>query len=317
MSSTTPITGEQYTIRHGDYEATICEQGAILRVLRWKGTDLLASFDADQPDPCCNGYMLVPYPNRIEKGQYAFEGTTYQFPIDEPDRNTSLHGLGYRAFWKLEKKSDDSVTLVWRNAAEATSYPFKVRARVRYTLGKNGLKLEMSGINDGAVDAPWAFGIHPWLSNGKDLYGNDPILAQNAKCSLRLAAETHVTVDQNLVPNGSESVEGTRFDLRKTTVLGDSVFDDAWTDVDRDDKGDTSATFTRPDGVSVTITGDKTVNAWQVCTGTGFPANAHPSGVAVEPMTAYANAFRTGKNLVVLKPGDTYTTVLSFRASKE
>lgn len=314
MTSQTPLTGEQYAIRHGDYEATICEQGAILRVLRWKGKDLIASFDANKPDPCCNGYMLVPYPNRIEGGRYTFEGKTYQFPIDEPERNTSLHGLGYRAFWKLEKKSDESVTLLWRNAAEATSYPFKVRARVHYELADDGLTLSMTGINDDTVDAPWAFGIHPWLSNGKNLFGNDPILAQNAKCSLQLGARTHVTVDRNLVPNGTEPVDGTRFDLRTPRKLGHLVFDDAWTDVDRDANGGSSATFTRPDGIAVTIHADKTVNAWQVCTGTNFPDLSHPSGVAVEPMTAYANAFRTGQNLVVLKPGESWTTTLRFSA---
>ncbi len=317
MTSTTPLTGEQYTIRHGDYEATVCEQGAILRVLRWQGTDLIAPFDPDKPVPCCNGYMLVPYPNRIEGGRYTFEGRTYQFPIDEPDRDTSLHGTGYRSFWVCESKSDDSVTLVWRNAADAVSYPFKVRARVRYTLTDDGLELSMTGINDGTVDAPWAFGIHPWLSNGKNLYGNDPILEQNAKCSLRLGARTHVTVDGNLVPNGTESVENTRFDLRHTTVLGDLVFDDAWTDVDRDEDGYSSATFTRPDGVSLTLRADRTFNAWQVCTGTGFPAESHPSGVAVEPMTAYANAFRTGKDLVTLRPGQEYTSVIRFSATKD
>ena len=39
-------------------------------------------------------------------------------------------------------------------------------------------------------------------------------------------------------------------------------------------------------------------------------------GVAVEPMTAYADAFRTGKDLVVLEPGDDYTTVVTFHAEQ-
>lgn len=314
MTSTTPLTGEQYTIHHGDYEATICEQGAILRSLRWKGTDLIASFDPDKPVPCCNGYMLIPYPNRIEEGRYTFEGKTYQFPLDEVDRNNSIHGTGYRTFWVCEKKSDDSVTLVWRNAAEAKSYPFKVRARVTFSLSDEGLSLSMTGMNEGSTDAPWAFGIHPWLSNGKNLYGNDPILAQNVRCTLELGAEKHVTVNENLIPTGTETVAGTKFDLHEPTVLGNTVFDDAWTDVDRDADGGSHATLTRPDGVSVTIYGDKTINAWQVCTGTNFPDESHPSGVAVEPMTGYANAFRTGENLVVLKPGDSYTTNLRFEA---
>ena len=47
-----------------------------------------------------------------------------------------------------------------------------------------------------------------------------------------------------------------------------------------------------------------------MCTGTGFPAIKHPAGVAVEPQTAYANAFNTGKDLIVIKPGETSSTAL-------
>ena len=54
----------------------------------------------------------------------------------------------------------------------------------------------------------------------------------------------------------------------------------------------------------------ETVTSFQVCTGTGFPAIKHPAGVAVEPQTAYANAFNTGKDLIVIKPGETSSTAL-------
>ena len=42
---TKPLTGNQYTITHGDYKAAVCEQGGILRQLSWKGKNLLAGFD--------------------------------------------------------------------------------------------------------------------------------------------------------------------------------------------------------------------------------------------------------------------------------
>ena len=60
----------------------------------------------------------------------------------------------------------------------------------------------------------------------------------------------------------------------------------------------------------VRVGGDETVTSFQVCTGTGFPAIKHPAGVAVEPQTAYANAFNTGKDLIVIKPGETSSTAL-------
>ena len=72
----------------------------------------------------------------------------------------------------------------------------------------------------------------------------------------------------------------------------------------------------RPDGIKVTLTGDKTINSWQVCTGNEIGEKARQAGVAVEPMTAYADAFRTRKDLVVLEPGDDYTTVVTFHAEQ-
>ena len=80
--------------------------------------------------------------------------------------------------------------------------------------------------------------------------------------------------------------------------------------------GSTSAVFTRPDGIKVTLTGDKTINSWQVCTGNEIGEKVRQPGVAIEPMTAYADAFRTGKDLVVLEPGADYTTVVTFQAEQ-
>lgn len=314
---TKPLTGNQYTITHGDYKATVCEQGGILRQLSWKGKNLLAGFDPDKPVPCCNGYMLIPYPNRIEGGSYTFEGKDYQFPIDEVTRHNAIHGLGYRSMWSLVALRDDAVELEWRNSAALESYPFAVSATVTYRVSDEGLSLTMTVHNNGDVDAPWAFGIHPWISNGKDLYGNDPIMAQNDLCSLKLGARKRVLVDENLIPTGeSVDVAGSEYDFLELTSLKGKVLDDAFEDVVRDERGHSQAVFTRPDGISVTLDGDETVTSWQVCNGFGFPADKHPSGVAVEPMTGYANAFKTGKNLVVVKPSESFATTITFSAEQ-
>lgn len=66
----------------------------------------------------------------------------------------------------------------------------------------------------------------------------------------------------------------------------------------------------RADGKKVRVGGDETITSFQVCTGTKFPAFQHPAGVAVEPQTAYANAFNTGNELIVIKPGETTSTSL-------
>ena len=70
-----------------------------------------------------------------------------------------------------------------------------------------------------------------------------------------------MTVDEHLLPTGEEPVSGI-FDLRDNPTLEGRGFDDAWTDItNRGEDGSTSAVFTRPDGIKVTLTGDKTIIA--------------------------------------------------------
>ncbi|MCI1832542.1 MAG: aldose 1-epimerase family protein [Bifidobacterium sp.] len=307
-----PRTGNQYAISAGQWRATVTELGASLRRLTWKGRDIVVPFDPDRLIPCSNGWILTPYPNRVKDGSYEFNGTTYQMPIDEVDRHTALHGYSYRYMWKLEDLGESHVTLSWR-APDLAGYPFDITVTATYALSERGLSQTVRVHNDDSVEAPWAFGIHPWLSNGGHATG-DAIDADNDRCRVELHCARHVTVDARLLPTGEEPVDGTPFDLRSNPALLNHVFDDAWTGVERDAHGGTSAVFTRPDGLKVTLTGDETINAWQICTGTGFPEGIHQAGVAVEPMTAYADAFRSGKNLVRVRPGEDYATTITYRA---
>ena len=66
--------------------------------------------------------------------------------------------------------------------------------------------------------------------------------------------------------------------------------------------------FTRIDGIRVRISGDESITSYQVCDASGFPEPIHPCGVAIEPQTAYANAFNTGIDLITIAPGESSTT---------
>ena len=305
-----PRTGNQYVISSGEWSAVVTELGASLRELKWRGEDLIVPFDPNKVIPCCNGWVLAPYPNRVTNGQYSFDGEDYQMPIDEFDRQSSLHGYAYRYMWELVDLQESHVTLSWRSP-DIAGYPFDITITATYALDENGLTETFTVHNNDSVKAPWAFGIHPWLANGKHATGQ-AITADNELCRLELHCDTHVTVDEHLLPTGEEPVSGI-FDLRDNPTLEGRGFDDAWTDItNRGEDGSTSAVFTRPDGIKVTLTGDKTINSWQVCTGNEIGEKVRQAGVAVEPMTAYADAFRTGKDLVVLEPGDDYSSFRMF-----
>ncbi|RSX55718.1 aldose epimerase [Bifidobacterium dolichotidis] len=306
----TPRTGQQFSIHYGDYEAVITELGAALRVLKYQGKDVVVPTDANELANCCQGQILVPFPNRIEGGTYEFNGKQYDLPIDEHERNNAIHGYGYRAYWKLVALTESAVDLTWR-MPNLEGYPFDITVVASYELKADGLHLTIKVTNNDTKPAPWALAIHPWLANGITNYG-DAIDADNAQCTLQIPAATHVTVNENLIPTGTEAVDGTKYDFREGLQLTQQPYDDALTDVEHDADGWTTALFTRTDGLVTRVAGDKTITSFQVCTGTGFPAEKHPAGVAVEPQTAYANAFNTKKDLIELAAGQSSETHLQI-----
>lgn len=156
----TARTGQQFSISHGDYEAVITELGATMRKLTYKGEDLTVALGPDDLVTCCHGQILIPFPNRIEGGEYTFEGKTYSLPIDEHDRNTAIHGYGYRSFWKLISLAEDAVTLAWRSP-NMVGYPFDLYVTATYSLADDGMHLTVSAYNNGDTNAPWAFGHSP------------------------------------------------------------------------------------------------------------------------------------------------------------
>ena len=91
-------------------------------------------------------------------------------------------------------------------------------------------------------------------------------------------------------------------------LLGDLVIDDAFTDVPRGADGIAWVTLGRPDGHAAAIWMDDSFDYWQLCTGDKSPPHLARRGLAAEPMTAAPNAFRTGRGLRRLEPGEEVVT---------
>ena len=69
-----PVTGSQYEIAAGDYQAVVTELGAGLRGLWCRGEPVIAGYEPDQVPPAGAGQLLAPWPNRIDGGTYTFAG---------------------------------------------------------------------------------------------------------------------------------------------------------------------------------------------------------------------------------------------------
>ncbi|GIJ00175.1 galactose mutarotase [Sediminihabitans luteus] len=289
--NTIAASGTQLTIRHRDHRATVTAVGATLREYEVGGRPVIVPFAEDELPPASHGAVLAPWPNRLGDGRYTWDGHELQVPVNEPARATALHGLVSWHRWDVVEHAADAVTLELA-LPPSPGYPFALTLRVTYAVSDDGLRVSLTATNLGAQDAPYGVGFHPWLSPGD---------ARVDDCTLRVDARTHVTTDDRLLPTGTEPVAGDR-DLREPTPLVGIDLDDAWVDVTRDDAGLSWVRLAAPDGRTAAVWADASMDTWQVCTGDHVGRGAR-TGVAAEPMSCLADAFRTGDRLVRLATG--------------
>jgi aldose 1-epimerase len=287
-------TGEQFEISGGGYRAVVTECGATLRRLEHEGREVVSGFAEDMMSPVGRGQLLMPWPNRIRDGHYSFGDRELQLGLTEPTRGNASHGLVRWAAWSLEEHSSASVSLTYRLMAQS-GYPWTVDLHVLYDVSADGLTVTHTATNLSEDRAPFASGAHPYLR-----VGDGPVDA----CELTVPASTRLLTDDRMIPVGQEKVDGTAYDFRVSRPVRDTVIDHAFGDLDRDARGHATVTLRDPatgDGVALWM--DASHHWIQV-----FSAELDPTprlALAVEPMTSPPDAFRSGRDLVILSPAGT------------
>ncbi|TDC28456.1 aldose 1-epimerase family protein [Micromonospora sp. KC213] len=299
-----PPSGAQWTIAADGHEAVIVEVGGGLRSYRCAGVDLVDGYAADEVCPGSAGQVLAPWPNRIRDGAYTFGERSLQLDLSEPSRHTAIHGLVNWVRWELLEESADAVTIGY-DLPPQPGYPWALRLRSRWSVGADGLRAEHEVTNTGAEAAPFGFSVHPYLR-----LPGVPV----DQTLLRVPGRSRVLLDARLLPVGATAVAGTEYDFTEPRPIGDAVLDLAFGDVVRDDDGGSAVTLTAPDGsAALHIWADREFGWWQVYTGDTLTGERFRRSVAVEPMTCPADAFRSGKDLITLKPGASWRGVWGLR----
>jgi aldose 1-epimerase len=302
-------SGDQFEISGGGYRAVVTEGGAALRHLEYAGRPLLDGFAEDEMSSGGRGQVLMPWPNRIRDGAYSFGGADHQLPLTEPKRHNASHGLARWGPWSLEEHTGNSVSLVHRLMAQ-TGYPWTVDLHVLYDLSADGLTVTQTATNMAGSAAPYACGAHPYL-----VVGSGPV----DRLELTLPASTRgLSDEERLLPVGLEDVESTAYDFRMPRPLRDTVFNHAFTDLERDEQGIATTVLRDPStGHGVALWVDEKHPWLMVYTADDVPATARRS-LAVEPMTAPVDAFNSGDDLITLapagEPGDEHSASWGVRA---
>ncbi|MGI8645403.1 MAG: aldose 1-epimerase family protein [Nocardioides sp.] len=289
-------TGEQFEIAGGGYRAVVTEGGAALRLLDHEGRPLVDGFAEEAMPPGGRGQVLVPWPNRIRDGAYSFGDRELQLPLSEPARHNASHGLVRWASWTPEEHTAHSVSLTYRLMAQ-TGYAWTLDLHLLYDLSADGLTVTHTATNLGDEAAPYAAGMHPYLTVG------EPVVGRLDALELLLPAATRCLVDERKLPAGDEPVEGTAYDFRVPRPLRDTVLDHAFTGLARDERGRAVTELRDPaDGTGVALWVDATHGWLQVYSADDAAEALQRRSLAVEPMTAPADAFNSGRDLRVLAP---------------
>jgi aldose 1-epimerase len=287
-------SGRQHTIVHGADHAVVVEVGGGLRSYVADGRELLDGYAEDTMATSARGQTLIPWPNRLRDGRYAWDGTTHQAPLNEPEKGNAIHGFLRFASWTCLGQTSSRVDLA-HVLHPLPGYPFTLAIRISYRLGPNGLAVTTTARNVGTQDLPYATGQHPYLAAPTGLVDD---------CILQAPGATYLPTDDRGIPTGREPVQGSAYDFRAAAVMGTVQLDLAFTDLERDRDGKAWVRLTGPNGKGAAIWVDRSYPHLELFTGDTVPeADRRRRGLGVEPMTAPPNAFQSGIDVQRLEPG--------------
>ena len=290
MSSASP-TGTQVHLQSGDVSAQIAQVGASLRSLRIGAVDLVTPYPLDIPTPSCSGVVLAPWPNRVRDGLWDDRGTARQLALTEPKFRNASHGLLRFSAYEIEQT--DAAATLSATIVPQTGYPYLIETSVTYLLTDAGIEVVHVLTNRSAEPAPVALGTHPFVTIG-DVDPRDLVL--------RVPAQTAFVTDERMLPTGTRPADAA---LRDGIRLGDTTLDTGFTDLARDEDGLVRTTLTAPDGRRLTLWQGEGFDFVQVYTATNYPGQ--DLAVAIEPMTAPADALNSGLGIRRLASDESWT----------
>jgi aldose 1-epimerase len=289
-------SGTQWTIESGGQRAVVVEVGGCLREYSVDGAAVVFGYGLAEMCPASAGKVLAPWPNRIRDGRYSFAGEVHQLPLTEPERHNAIHGLVNWVRWRRVEGTGDSVTVEY-DLAPQPGYRWPLVLRTTWSVGPDGLTASHSATNAGSEPCPFGLATHPYVR----VPG-----VKIDELSLRVPGRSRLLVDGRMLPIGAAKVAAGEYDFTEPRAIGGLALDTAFGELDRDEAGRSAVTLTAPDGRGVQVWADSQFNWWQVFTGDTLPPARYRQAVAVEPMTCPPDAFRSGRDVIVIEPGQSW-----------
>lgn len=154
---------ELIELRCGTLRAVINPHGATCISLRDESLGLSAlrepCYERGVDNPFLYGIPLLWPQNRIEGGEFEFEGRPYRYPLNEPKTGCHLHGELYDTDFTVLEQSESLVSLgLTREPREG--FPHGYSVVVKYALEDGLLLHTVRIINLSDENMPSFFGLH-------------------------------------------------------------------------------------------------------------------------------------------------------------
>ncbi len=185
------------------------------------GHDSIADYVKYGAEGCNFGALIGRYGNRIGKGRFSLDGEEYQLILN--NNGNTLHGGGEIAFhnriWEGHKVDDKTLEFTTVSPDGEDGFPGTVNVKVTYTLtDDNGLRIDYEATTDKATVLNLTNHCYFNLSGDASKDCLDEVLTLNA--------DSITAVDENVLTTGEIiPVEGTPFDFRTPTVVGERIDD--------------------------------------------------------------------------------------------
>ncbi len=221
----------RYTLRNSNgTEISVLNYGGIITSIKTAdkqgqfadivlGYDSLSSYLKSSP---YFGALIGRYGNRIAKGKFSLDGTSYSLALNNEQNH--LHGgtKGFdKVFWNIAVLPDSSsLKLTYSSVDGEEGYPGTLTTNVTYTLtDADELKIDYRATTDTKTVVNLT--QHTYFN----LTGNAKQEILNHQ--LLIDAKQFVPIDKTLIPTGElKSVVNTPFDFTTLTTIGDRINQD-------------------------------------------------------------------------------------------
>ncbi|HMX41431.1 MAG TPA: aldose 1-epimerase, partial [Saprospiraceae bacterium] len=210
-----PATGNGFSI--------VPARGANVLHISFQGSQILDGHNTPEELEAAKwgkSAVLFPFPNRLDRGRYTWQGRQYQFPINNAATENAIHGFvrdeAFETEYVFLARDHASILCSYAYDGRRDYYPFPFQLQVEFMIHDRGtfsLEAAVQNLHDQPI--PIGFGWHPYFR-----------LADTADAHLlKLPPCQRVEIDERMIPTGQRSPFT---DFQKRAKVQDTFLDNCF-----------------------------------------------------------------------------------------